>query len=612
MKLARSTWAIAALAIGFGVWEAARQSWLCDDAFISFRYAANLVHGLGLVYNAGERVEGYSNFLWTVWTALGMKLGVEPERWAPVWGIACYAGSLAVLAWLAVRRARARGGAAVPIAALLGAIHPDWQAFATSGLETSAFTFLAVLGMALATTRRSARATAAAGFVLGLAALTRPDGVLLAAIAGAFVASARPPRLRSAALFAGAFAVAFVPYAFWKLSYYGDLLPNTYYAKSAYLAWWSQGWIYAGLFFERYWLLALAVPAALAALVVGALRASRSTAENSRKTAARKSRDEAEASSPHAAGDERGAAGELALALATAALYTLYVVRVGGDFMFARLLIPTVPFFLIALERAAEILTRGSSAARWGVAALALVGQIATPMPLDDDKEVHGIVDEPRIYTRDAMTRTRNEGLTLRRYFDGLPVRLAYVGSQAALAYYARPPVAIECQTGLTDSTIAHRHLERRGRIGHEKVAPVDYLLQRRVDFVIHRFAGVTLDLDAELPFVVIDFDTIPGRIVHWDPPVLAEVRRRGARFVDVTTVLDQYGPTLETLTDEQAADAFARMRRFYFDGVDDPRRRAMFEARLARGGHGTGANRSDLNRLEHAEPVDQGQRRAR
>ena len=43
---------------------------LCDDAFISFRYARNLLEGHGLVFNPGEYVEGYSNFLWTLELAL--------------------------------------------------------------------------------------------------------------------------------------------------------------------------------------------------------------------------------------------------------------------------------------------------------------------------------------------------------------------------------------------------------------------------------------------------------------------------------------------------------------------------------------------------------------
>jgi hypothetical protein len=40
-----------------------------DDAYISYRYGKNLMNGDGLVYNKGEYVEGYTNFLWTVITA---------------------------------------------------------------------------------------------------------------------------------------------------------------------------------------------------------------------------------------------------------------------------------------------------------------------------------------------------------------------------------------------------------------------------------------------------------------------------------------------------------------------------------------------------------------
>jgi len=49
-----------------------------EDAFISFRYASNLIQGHGLVYNVGERVEGYTNFLWTLILAGGMALGADP------------------------------------------------------------------------------------------------------------------------------------------------------------------------------------------------------------------------------------------------------------------------------------------------------------------------------------------------------------------------------------------------------------------------------------------------------------------------------------------------------------------------------------------------------
>ena len=49
-----------------------------DDAYISFRYARNFARGWGLVYNAGERIEGYTNFLWTVLIGIAIRLGLEP------------------------------------------------------------------------------------------------------------------------------------------------------------------------------------------------------------------------------------------------------------------------------------------------------------------------------------------------------------------------------------------------------------------------------------------------------------------------------------------------------------------------------------------------------
>ena len=74
-----SAWPRAALAALVPyAWLAWRFRWLCDDAYISFRYARHLAEGAGLRFNPGESppVEGYSNFLWTLWLALGELAGV--------------------------------------------------------------------------------------------------------------------------------------------------------------------------------------------------------------------------------------------------------------------------------------------------------------------------------------------------------------------------------------------------------------------------------------------------------------------------------------------------------------------------------------------------------
>ena len=117
-------WGAGGAALLYALWAAWRRSWICDDAFISYRYAENFVHGLGPVFNPGERVEGYSNFLWTLWSAFGLSLGADPERWSKIAGIACYAGALAALAWHSwTNREEASGPARwIPIAAVLGAI----------------------------------------------------------------------------------------------------------------------------------------------------------------------------------------------------------------------------------------------------------------------------------------------------------------------------------------------------------------------------------------------------------------------------------------------------------------------------------------------------------
>ena len=65
----------------FLVW---RFSWVCDDAFISFRYAKHLALGHGLRYNLGSQapVEGYSNFLWNVLMAIIELFRLDPTIWS--------------------------------------------------------------------------------------------------------------------------------------------------------------------------------------------------------------------------------------------------------------------------------------------------------------------------------------------------------------------------------------------------------------------------------------------------------------------------------------------------------------------------------------------------
>ena len=86
------------------VWLTSVAWFLTDDAFISFRYVRNLLEGHGLVFNPGEYVEGYTNFLWILeLAALWGLFGVRPEHAAPWLSVAYTGGTLAALWWWLAR-----------------------------------------------------------------------------------------------------------------------------------------------------------------------------------------------------------------------------------------------------------------------------------------------------------------------------------------------------------------------------------------------------------------------------------------------------------------------------------------------------------------------------
>ena len=81
-----------------------------DDCFITLRYADHLSSGHGLVYNPGERVEGFSSPLWVVLSSLGLWLGVDATLWLKLLGLT----SLALLVGVATTYLTRRHGVSRP------------------------------------------------------------------------------------------------------------------------------------------------------------------------------------------------------------------------------------------------------------------------------------------------------------------------------------------------------------------------------------------------------------------------------------------------------------------------------------------------------------------
>lgn len=232
-------WAALFFAIAVGIQNAIRHAWICDDAFITFRYIRFFLRGQGLVYNIGERVEGYTNFLWLMELAfIQYVFRVLPERAVFALSMAYTLATFGLVAYLARLdvKERWRDAAMLSVVAFL-ALHRSFAVWGTSGLETRQFTFLILLGVALI--RRppiAAWGYIPASLAYSLAGLTRPEAPLFLAIATLVLVSdkrsMRIGRRRAWMQLVLPALTCFLVHTAFRTAYYGDIVPNTFHAKS--------------------------------------------------------------------------------------------------------------------------------------------------------------------------------------------------------------------------------------------------------------------------------------------------------------------------------------------------------------------------------------------
>ena len=240
-----------------------------DDAFISLRYAVNLVAGDGLVFNPGERVEGFSNFLWVMLVAAGVALGGEAVVIAKAFGLV----SLGALLFAVFRLVRETGWKPLERAALFFLLGCNWPLayYSISGLETI-FYGASLAGAAVSFVRRGGRIGSDTMALLLAAALTRPEGVIFT---GLFVSLHLwgNRSLRGAIVPCVLFAACYGAFLLWRYSYFGAWVPNTYLVKSPLRAGLGAGWVrlFAGGMDEVYAFIAHTGGPIFLALALGGL-----------------------------------------------------------------------------------------------------------------------------------------------------------------------------------------------------------------------------------------------------------------------------------------------------------------------------------------------------
>lgn len=195
-----------------------------DDAYIYFTYAENVARGCGLVFrcDGSPPVEGFTSPLYMALLLLCRLVTADLETAAILLGVL---GMGLALWFAALTAARAAEGhvAWLAAAAALAALALDDFVLINSviGLETALFAAVVTsMTWAMATERPHAMSAC-----LALALWTRPEGVLLS-LSSIFTPAGRTLRFWIAP------SLALLALLVARLTYYGELLPNTYYAKS--------------------------------------------------------------------------------------------------------------------------------------------------------------------------------------------------------------------------------------------------------------------------------------------------------------------------------------------------------------------------------------------
>jgi len=225
------------LAAGYTVYAShAMFGRLYDDTYITLRYARNFAAGHGLVYNPGELpVEGYTNFSLTVLLAGAAKLGLPLVSTARVVSTLAAVAVVAATNRLTTRVLPEAPGLVRAVPSLVLAACGWFAFFGAIGLETHLFALGVVLAACFVLERRFTWASV----VFALTYLTRPEGaglwgvtllwLIVLSLLGA--PGKRAASRREIARFALPFVLIAGAHELFRLAYYGEPLPNTFYDK---------------------------------------------------------------------------------------------------------------------------------------------------------------------------------------------------------------------------------------------------------------------------------------------------------------------------------------------------------------------------------------------
>ena len=460
-----------------------------DDAYITFRYVENFVNGDGLVFNIGERVEGYTNFLWlmvlSLFAVLGMDMINISQMLSVAFGVVTLIvtykiSSLIVLNEPEVRKKGTEAPAEGPavnllnlIPVILTAFVGAFQYWSVSGMETSMFVSFSLLGIYYyIKNKNSEEVDYKFPLFLFLASITRPEGLYIFAIIilHKVIMSLKDNWDNKGEAVKGLFTrnnvityfVYLAPtflFILFRLTYYGYPFPNTYYAKTGFSAVYLQtGLDYFWTFAEAYLLYGFVfiIPVILF--------------------------------------KKKEIFFETLLLFMMYVLYTIYIISVGGDvlplfrffFMVGPLVfilfgkVMMVFYFYLKKNVTSNNPTVSAAIVLLLVCGLAYMDYNGMKEKIKSTTDLeNGLVDKMRI---------SGEWFKKKQQEKGAPMTIAAT-TIGAVSYYAGSQVSVVDMLGLTDEEIAHNPVAipeiSEGAVGwKERNYNIDYIMSRKPDYI--------------------------------------------------------------------------------------------------------------------------------
>lgn len=521
----------------------ATRIWIAEDAYITFRVVENLFLGNGPVYNAGEIVEAFTHPLWFLFLVFVRGSGLTLATGSTILSLV-----LVILGLTALLQRRTREGASVfPLGVLALFANSGFRDFAVSGMEFPLVFVLLVTYFLERDRSRFQDRPFLYGTLFSWIYLTRPELALIYVMATPFffleIFSSRKNRgfwkksflwFFPAFLFAGSYHV-------FRLAYYGEIFPNTYYAKSGLGTYYIQGikyLIYTVLWSPSLWIPGVLFPAGL----IAGFRMRKKT-------------------------DGLDPAGDFfrytLLDGLTLGVLILYVVRTGGDFMAFRFLLPELVYLALATDRILPVLLETGLFRRYRLNHTLVSGKTIQPilwyglagwfilLSFSPVPRSEGYVANEREFYVSAGFHLDPRKVLSPEQVDWAKRGRAYRELQSCLGYEpfwisnsqygarcmrgiglgysgvaAGPRVLIQDEQGLSDTVVARSPIVTRFRPGHEHYLNLQQVIDKGALFCS------TGDIDYDRTM-----KTRAGIVINLDPDLLStlpDIRNRLKKLVEL------------------------------------------------------------------------------